>query len=119
MTVRNSGLPPESAKGGFELALTGGYDLLPFTDAITGKTDKRQRWGAILARRRSLATWNSSGRPMLLRPAISSAGSWSFMNIRNHSGQICPHALPLLLVKGCAQRAWMSPKVGGIGVRDH
>jgi trans-4-hydroxy-L-proline dehydratase len=29
-----------------ELALTGGYDLAPFTDGITGKTDKRQRWGA-------------------------------------------------------------------------
>jgi pyruvate-formate lyase len=29
-----------------ELALTGGYDLFPFTDPMTGKTDKHQRWGA-------------------------------------------------------------------------
>jgi formate C-acetyltransferase len=29
-----------------ELALTGGVDLLPFTDPMTGKTEKRQRWGA-------------------------------------------------------------------------
>ena len=29
-----------------ELALTGGYDLLPFTDGMTGRTDKRTRWGA-------------------------------------------------------------------------
>ena len=28
-----------------ELALTGGYDLLPFTDPMTGKTDPRRRWG--------------------------------------------------------------------------
>ncbi len=28
-----------------ELALTGGYDLIPFTDPMTGKTDPRTRWG--------------------------------------------------------------------------
>lgn len=28
-----------------ELALTGGYDLMPFTDPLTGKTEKSQRWG--------------------------------------------------------------------------
>jgi formate C-acetyltransferase len=28
-----------------ELALTGGYDLIPFTDPMTGKTDRRKRWG--------------------------------------------------------------------------
>jgi pyruvate-formate lyase len=29
-----------------ELALTGGYDLVPYTDPMTGKTDSRTRWGA-------------------------------------------------------------------------
>ncbi len=28
-----------------ELALTGGIDLIPFTDPMTGKTEKPQRWG--------------------------------------------------------------------------
>ena len=28
-----------------ELALTGGYDLIPFTDPMTGKTDPWKRWG--------------------------------------------------------------------------
>lgn len=28
-----------------ELALTGGTDLIPFTDPMTGKTEKPQRWG--------------------------------------------------------------------------
>jgi pyruvate-formate lyase len=28
-----------------ELALTGGYDLIPFTDPMTGKTDPPTRWG--------------------------------------------------------------------------
>ena len=29
-----------------ELALTGGYDLIPFTDPMTGKSDPLTRWGA-------------------------------------------------------------------------
>jgi len=29
-----------------ELALTGGYDLIPFTDPMTSKTEKPRRWGA-------------------------------------------------------------------------
>ncbi|MAT44120.1 MAG: hypothetical protein CL609_17435 [Anaerolineaceae bacterium] len=29
-----------------ELTLTGGYDLIPFTDEMTGKTEKPKRWGA-------------------------------------------------------------------------
>ena len=40
-----------------ELALTGGYDLIPFTDGITGKTDKRQRWGADTGDPTRFATW--------------------------------------------------------------
>ncbi|NMC46834.1 MAG: hypothetical protein GYA52_08375, partial [Chloroflexi bacterium] len=29
-----------------ELSMTGGYDLDPYVDAMTGKVEKRQRWGA-------------------------------------------------------------------------
>ena len=29
-----------------ELALTGGYDLVPYTDPMTGKAEPRRRWGA-------------------------------------------------------------------------
>lgn len=29
-----------------ELALTGGYDLVPFNDPMTGKTERPRRWGA-------------------------------------------------------------------------
>ncbi len=29
-----------------ELALTGGYDLVPFKNAMTGEIDQRERWGA-------------------------------------------------------------------------
>jgi formate C-acetyltransferase len=40
-----------------ELALTGGYDLLPFTDGMTGRTDKRTRWGADTGDAAQFQTW--------------------------------------------------------------
>lgn len=41
-----------------ELALTGGYDLAPFTDPMTGKVEKRQRWGADSGDSTRFATWD-------------------------------------------------------------
>jgi trans-4-hydroxy-L-proline dehydratase len=40
-----------------ELALTGGYDLLPYTDPLTGKTEKTQRWGADTGAPEQIQTW--------------------------------------------------------------
>jgi formate C-acetyltransferase len=40
-----------------ELALTGGYDLIPFTDPMTGKTEKPQRWGADTGDSTRFQTW--------------------------------------------------------------
>ena len=40
-----------------ELALTGGYDLLPFTDSMSGKTEKPQRWGADTGDPTTFTTW--------------------------------------------------------------
>ncbi len=40
-----------------ELALTGGYDLLPYTDPMTGKTDNRRRWGADTGDPTRFTTW--------------------------------------------------------------
>jgi pyruvate-formate lyase len=41
-----------------ELALTGGYDLLPYTDPLTGKTEKLQRWGPDTGDPATFQTWN-------------------------------------------------------------
>ncbi|NIV35181.1 MAG: hypothetical protein GWN58_38730, partial [Anaerolineae bacterium] len=41
-----------------ELALTGGYDLVPFTDPMTGKTDKRQLWGPETGDATTFETWD-------------------------------------------------------------
>jgi formate C-acetyltransferase len=40
-----------------ELALTGGYDLLPFTDPLTGKTEPAKRWGADTGDATKFETW--------------------------------------------------------------
>jgi formate C-acetyltransferase len=40
-----------------ELTLTGGYDLLPFTDPMSGKTEKLQRWGADTGDPTTFTTW--------------------------------------------------------------
>lgn len=51
-----------------ELALTGGYDLLPITDPMTGKTDPRGAGGLIPVILPALRHGRSSGTPMLPRP---------------------------------------------------
>jgi pyruvate-formate lyase len=40
-----------------ELALTGGYDLIPFQDEMTGVVDKRERWGADTGEATQFQTW--------------------------------------------------------------
>jgi formate C-acetyltransferase len=40
-----------------ELALTGGYDLVPFTDPMTGKTDPPRRWGPDTGNAAQFQTW--------------------------------------------------------------
>jgi pyruvate-formate lyase len=40
-----------------ELVLTGGYDLRPFTDAMTGKSEAPQRWGADSGDTATFTTW--------------------------------------------------------------
>jgi len=41
-----------------ELALTGGYDLVPYTDPMTGKTEPRKRWGADTGDATRFQTWD-------------------------------------------------------------
>jgi pyruvate-formate lyase len=42
-----------------ELALTGGYDLSPFTDPMTGKTDPPKRWGPDTGDGTAFETWEA------------------------------------------------------------
>lgn len=40
-----------------ELTLTGGYDLVPFTDPMTGKTEAPRRWGPATGDSTTFTTW--------------------------------------------------------------
>ncbi len=40
-----------------EFALTGGYDLVPFVNEMTGEADKRERWGADTGEAAQFQTW--------------------------------------------------------------
>ena len=40
-----------------ELTLTGGYDLIPFTDPMTGKTEALRRWGPATGDPTTFTTW--------------------------------------------------------------
>jgi formate C-acetyltransferase len=40
-----------------ELALTGGYDMEPFSDPMTGKTDPNKRWGSDTGDPRKFESW--------------------------------------------------------------
>jgi len=42
-----------------ELALTGGYDLIPFTDPMTAKTDPPKRWGPDTGDATAFETWEA------------------------------------------------------------
>ena len=42
-----------------ELALTGGHDLIPFTDPMTGKTDPPKRWGPDTGDATAFETWEA------------------------------------------------------------
>jgi pyruvate-formate lyase len=41
-----------------ELALTGGYDLVPYTDPMTGKSDPRRRWGVDTGDATTFTRWD-------------------------------------------------------------
>ena len=55
-----------------ELALTGGNDLFPLTDPMTGKTEKPQRWGPDTGDPRAFRTWEQFWKAYAAADAISS-----------------------------------------------
>jgi len=88
-----------------ELTLTGGYDLIPFSDEITGKTDKHQRWGADTGDPARFATWEqfwqayaAQTRQIIRR----------IVDLYEHSEAIRAKYAPMpylsCLVKGCAKK---------------
>jgi formate C-acetyltransferase len=88
-----------------ELALTGGYDLVPFTDGITGKTDKRQRWGADTGDPARFATWEQFWQAYaaqtrhIIRRIVE-----LYEQSESIRAKYAPTPYLSCLVKGCAQK---------------
>ena len=60
-----------------ELALTGRYDLLPFTDPMTGKTERLRSPARERRTRPAYGRSINSGMRMRSRPGTSPGASWS------------------------------------------
>jgi formate C-acetyltransferase len=88
-----------------ELALTGGYDLTPFTDGITGKTDKRQRWGADTGDPAQFTTWEQFWQAYatqtrhIIRRIVE-----LYEQSETIRAKYAPTPYLSCLVKGCAQK---------------
>ncbi len=62
-----------------ELAFTGGYDLVPFTDPMTGKQEPRRRFGPDTGDPRTFASFEDFGTHTRSRPDLSSGKWWMYM----------------------------------------
>ncbi len=89
-----------------ELTLTGGYDLLPFTDGITGKTDKPQRWGEPTGDPLQFATWEQFWQAYaaqtrhIIRRIVE-----LYERSESIRAKYAPTPYVSCLVRGCAQKA--------------
>ena len=87
-----------------ELALTGGYDLLPFTDGITGKTDEHLRWGADSGDPAHFETWQqfweayATQTRHIIRRIVD-----LYEQSESIRAKYAPTPYVSCLVKGCAQ----------------
>ncbi len=88
-----------------ELALTGGYDLIPFTDPMTGKTDPRSRWGADTGDATQFHTWEqfweayAAQTQHIIRRIVE-----LYEQSESIRAQFAPTPYVSCLVKGCAQK---------------
>jgi formate C-acetyltransferase len=88
-----------------ELALTGGYDLIPFTDGITGKTDQRALDGANTGDPANLSTWEGFWEAYaaqtrgIIRRIVE-----LYERSESIRAQYAPTPYVSCLVKGCAEK---------------
>jgi formate C-acetyltransferase len=88
-----------------ELALTGGYDLLPYTDPLTGKTGKPRRWGADTGSPASLRTWEDFWLAYAVQTGYIIAKSVEvYEQSEAIRARFFPTPLLSCLVRGCAER---------------
>jgi len=88
-----------------ELALTGGYDLMPFTDAMTGKSEPAHQDGPDTGRPEALTTWEqfweayAQQTRYIIRKIVDVYEASEQVRARFH-----PTPYLSCLVKGCAEQ---------------
>lgn len=88
-----------------ELALTGGFDLLPFTDPLTGKTETARRDGPDTGSPETLTTWErfwnayTEQTRYIIRKMVEVYETSELVRARFH-----PTPYLSCLVKGCAEK---------------
>ena len=88
-----------------ELALTGGYDLIPYRDPMTGKTEKPRRWGADTGNPMSIRTWDDFWLAYALQTAYIIAKSVEVYEMSEAiRARFFPTPFLSCLVRGCAER---------------
>jgi pyruvate-formate lyase len=88
-----------------ELALTGGYDLIPFTDPMTGKTDPPRRWGADTGDSTRFETWNDFWNAYAIQTRfIVQKIVALFERTEEVLARFSPTPYVSCLVKGCAEK---------------
>jgi pyruvate-formate lyase len=88
-----------------ELTLTGGYDLIPFTDGITGKTDERLRSGADTGDPAQFGTWELFWQAYAAQTrSIIQRIVELYEQSESIRAKYAPTPYVSCLVKGCAQK---------------
>jgi formate C-acetyltransferase len=88
-----------------ELALTGGHDLIPYRDEMTGKTDKPERWGADTGDATHFRTWDEFWEAYAAQTR-SIIGRIVELYERSESirARFAPTPYVSCLVRGCAEK---------------
>ena len=88
-----------------ELALTGGYDLMPFTDPMTRKTDLRKRWGPDTGDPTTFTTWEQFWDAYVAQTRFIIEKSVELYNRTDAlRARFSPTPYLSCLVRGCAEK---------------
>lgn len=89
-----------------ELALTGGYDLIPYTDPMTGKTDPHKHFGPNTGNPADFKTWEEFWNAYMVQTKFIIK---KIVDLYEKTEEIRARFSPTLyvscLVKGCAEKA--------------
>ncbi|MGB8706879.1 MAG: pyruvate formate lyase family protein [Dehalococcoidia bacterium] len=88
-----------------ELALTGGYDLIPYTDPMTGKMEPRKLWGPHTGNTEGFKTWEEFWNAYVVQTTyIVKKIAELYQRTDEIRAKFLPTPYLSCLVKGCAEK---------------